>query len=149
MWSCCTSRHHLSSLTPALEWLLKPAQKKVICGPSPPKEFQAFPLPRPCISIPSTSLLHTSIWFLASAGKASLRAPAALRGLYHPFSPFCTKAKRYLHIIPTSSIPALPGVLLAPSPGRALCSEQEQSSACTAMLSTESCSCTPGELFSC
>lgn len=138
MWACCPSRHCLYSLTPALEWLLKPTQKTVIYVPSPPEEFQAFSFTRPCFSILSTSLLHTWIWFLATTHKASLRAPAGLRGLYHPLPTFCTKAKYYLHVkSTTTSMPFMECCWHCPQAG-GCAQSREQSSACTAMHSTGS-----------
>lgn len=90
----------------------------MICGPSPP-------FSRPCFSILSTSVLHAWISFLGTTRKASLRAPAGLRGLYHPLPTFCAKDKcYYLHVISTSGTHALLEVLLVLSPGRSPCSEQ-------------------------
>lgn len=138
MWAFCTSMYCLYSLTPALEWLLKPTQRRVICGPSPPKQFQAFPFTRPFFSIQSTSLLHTWIPFLATTPKASLRAPAGRRGLLPPLAHFLCKGQMLCpydihqqHPCPSQSAAGVPR-----QGPRA--QSREQSSACTAMHSTGS-----------
>lgn len=118
MWACCPSRHCLYSLTPALEWLLKPAQKRVIRGPSPPKEFQAFPFTlffhsehKPAAHLNLVPCLH----------KAPLRAPAGLRGLYHPLPTFCTNVFSILYP-PRHPCPSWGAAGIVP--GQGLCSEQ-------------------------
>lgn len=107
--------------------LLKPTHRRMICGPWPPKEFQAFPFSRSWVFVQSGSLLHTWIWLLATTTQGISQS---ISGAGWALSILCTlpvqRPKHYVYIISAGNIQLLLGVRLACSPGRGAAPGSEQ-----------------------